>query len=56
MARVEFGGLRKRICLETLPEARLGDWILVHAGFAIQVLDARAAAESLRLLDEEPAP
>jgi hydrogenase expression/formation protein HypC len=47
MAVVDFGGLRKRVCLETLPEAREDDWILVHAGFGLQVLDARAA-ETMR--------
>ena len=50
LARVDFGGVRKQICLETLPEARLGDWVLVHAGFALQVLDAAAAREVARLL------
>lgn len=48
-ARVDFGGVRKRVCLETLPEARPGDFVLVHAGFALQVLDQAAAEETLRL-------
>jgi hydrogenase expression/formation protein HypC len=48
-AQVDFGGVRKRVCLETLPGARAGDWVLVHAGFALQVLDEAAAAETLRL-------
>jgi hydrogenase expression/formation protein HypC len=48
-ARVDFGGVRKRVCLETLPGARPGDWVLVHAGFALQVLDQAAAEETLRL-------
>lgn len=48
LATVDFGGVRKRVCLETLPEAKTGDWILVHAGFALQVLDERAAEEVLR--------
>jgi hydrogenase expression/formation protein HypC len=52
MARVDFGGVRKEICLETLPEARPGDWILVHAGFALQVLDREAAGEISRLFRE----
>jgi len=47
MARVDFGGVRKRICLETLPFAKPGDWILVHAGFALQVVDEAAAMEVL---------
>ena len=46
-ARVDFGGVRKRVCLETLPSARPGDWILVHAGFALQVVDEAAAQEVL---------
>jgi hydrogenase expression/formation protein HypC len=46
-ARVDFGGVRKRICLETVPDARPGDWILVHAGFALQILDEAAAREVL---------
>ena len=46
-ARVDFGGVRKRVCLETLPEAGPGDWVLVHAGFALQVVDEAAAQEVL---------
>jgi len=48
LATVDFGGVRKRVCLETLPEAKAGDWILVHAGFALQILDEAAAEEVLR--------
>ncbi len=50
LARVDFGGVHRQICLETLPEAQPGDWILVHAGFALQRLDAGAAREVTRLL------
>ncbi len=46
-ARVDFGGVRQRVCLETLPHARPGDWILVHAGFALQILDEEAARQVL---------
>jgi hydrogenase expression/formation protein HypC len=45
VAVVDFGGVRKRVCLETLPEAVPGDWVIVHAGFALQRLDAVAAEE-----------
>jgi hydrogenase expression/formation protein HypC len=48
LATVDFGGVRKRVCLETLPEAKAGDWILVHAGFGLQILDEAAAEEVLR--------
>jgi hydrogenase expression/formation protein HypC len=52
MARVDFGGVRKRVCLETLPEAEVGAWVLVHAGVALQRLDEAAAEASLALLAE----
>ena len=45
MARVDFGGVRKRVCLETVPGAGPGDWILVHAGFALQIVDQAAARD-----------
>jgi hydrogenase assembly chaperone HypC/HupF len=45
-ARVDFGGVRKRVCVETVPDAGPGDWILVHAGFALQILDEAAAQDS----------
>ena len=48
LATVDFGGVRQRVCLETLPEAKPGDWILVHAGFGLQILDEAAAEEVLR--------
>ena len=50
MARVDFGGVRRDVCVETLAEVAAGDWVLVHAGVALQTLDPAAAAESLRLL------
>jgi len=52
VAAVEFGGVRRRVCIETLPGVAAGSWVLVHAGVALQELDARAAEESLRLLAE----
>ena len=55
MARVDFGGVRMRVCLETLPEAEVGAWVLVHAGVALQRLDEAAAAASLALLAEAAA-
>jgi hydrogenase expression/formation protein HypC len=52
MAKVSFGGIQKQICLEWLPEARVGDYVLVHVGFAISKMDEREALETLKLLDE----
>ncbi len=51
LARVDFGGVRKQICLETLPDAAPGDWVLVHAGFALQKLDEGAAANALEIFE-----
>ena len=50
LATVDFGGVRRRVCLETLPDAAPGSWILVHAGVALQELDTGAAEEALELL------
>jgi hydrogenase expression/formation protein HypC len=42
---LRFGGVRKRICLALLPEARVGDYAIVHAGFALSVVDPARARE-----------
>ena len=52
MALVDFGGVTREICLAYVPEAQLGQYVIVHAGMAIQVLDEQAAAETLRLFEE----
>lgn len=51
-AKVSIAGTMREACLDLVPEATVGDWVLLHAGFAIQVLDADAAAETLALLHE----
>jgi hydrogenase expression/formation protein HypC len=48
--RVEFGGIVKEICLAYVPEARVGDYVIVHVGFAITRLDEAAATETLAYL------
>jgi hydrogenase expression/formation protein HypC len=45
---VEFDGLRRAVCLELVPEASIGDFVIVHAGIAISRVDA---AEAERLLE-----
>ena len=52
MATVDFGGAHTSVCLVYVPEAQVGEYVIVHAGFAITVLDEQAALESLRLFDE----
>ncbi len=49
--RVDFGGVSKVVSLAFVPEVRIGDFVLVHAGIAIAVLDAAAAARILAELD-----
>jgi hydrogenase expression/formation protein HypC len=49
---VEVDGVRREVRLDLLAEARTGDWLLVHAGYAIQTLDETAAQETLALLRE----
>ena len=51
-AEVELEGVRRRVGLALVPEARVGDYVLVHTGFAINVLDAEEAQATLELLAE----
>jgi hydrogenase expression/formation protein HypC len=44
---VSFGGITKEACLTFVPEAKVGDYVLVHAGFAISIVDEAEAAETL---------
>jgi hydrogenase expression/formation protein HypC len=47
MAEVDFGGLRKEVCLAYIPDVQAGEYVIVHVGFAIQRLDERSAQETL---------
>jgi hydrogenase expression/formation protein HypC len=52
---VSFGGIRKEVCLAYVPEAKVGDYVLVHVGFAISTIDpteASATFETLRALGD----
>ena len=51
-ADVEIGGITRRISLWLTPEAKVGDYVLVHTGYAINVLDQEEAEETLSLLEE----
>ncbi len=52
MAKVEFGGIVREACLEYVPEAQVGDYVLVHVGFAISRVDEEEAQRTYRLLEE----
>ena len=51
-ALVELGGVRKVVSLELTPEARVGDYVIVHVGHAIGLLDPEEAAQTLALFGE----
>lgn len=51
-AEVEIGGISRRVSLWLAPEARVGDYALIHAGYAISVMDQAEAAETLVLFEE----
>jgi hydrogenase expression/formation protein HypC len=51
-ARVDFGGVQREAGLDALPDAAVGDYVLVHAGYAIARLDEDEALETIRLLRE----
>ncbi|MFB8003066.1 HypC/HybG/HupF family hydrogenase formation chaperone [Nocardia sp. NPDC056000] len=47
MSVVDFGGVRKDVCLQYIPDAAIGDYVVVHVGFAIQRLDEESALRTL---------
>lgn len=52
MAQVEIGGVIRKASIQLVPEAKVGDYILLHAGFAIEVLNEDEALETLNLLEQ----
>ena len=52
MGRADFGGTVRKVCLEHLPEAGLGDYVLVHVGFALSRVDPEEAERTYRFLEE----
>jgi len=49
IAQVDFGGVTKEVCLEYVPDLQVGDYTIVHVGFALQRLDEQSALETLEL-------
>ena len=52
MGRVNFGGILKEVCLAYVPEAQVGDYVVVHVGFAISCIDEAEAQEVFKFLAE----
>jgi len=51
MGKVDFGGIKKRVCLEHVPEARPNDYVLVHVGFALSLIDEDEAMRVFAFLE-----
>ena len=62
MGKVDFGGVAKRVCLEHVPAVQIGEYVLVHVGFALNTIDAAEAQrvfeflEGMNQLDELEVP
>ena len=52
MGKVAFGGIAKEVCLAYTPEAAVGDYVIVHVGFAISIIDEAEAQEIFTYLEE----
>lgn len=52
MAKCDFSGAVKNICIDLLPDIKVGDYVIVHVGFALNKIDEEDAEETLRLLRE----
>jgi hydrogenase expression/formation protein HypC len=52
MGKIDFGGVTREACLTFVPEAKVGDYTIIHVGFALNLIDEKEALETLALLDE----
>src|SRR6185436_10351850 len=52
MAKTNFGGIVKQVCLEYTPEVEIGDYVLVHVGFALSKVDQEQAAQTYKALEQ----
>lgn len=52
MAKVNFNGVTKDVCVQWLPDVKVGEYVLVHVGFALNKIDEKDAVETLQMLKE----
>lgn len=52
MGKIDFGGVTREACLAYVPEAKTGDYAIVHVGFVLNLVDETEALETLRLFEE----
>jgi hydrogenase expression/formation protein HypC len=50
MGKIDFGGVMREACLAYIPEAKLGDYTIIHVGFALNIISEKDAQETLELL------
>lgn len=52
MGKIDFGGVLREVCLTYVPEAKVGDYTIIHVGFALNIIDETDALETLALIEE----
>lgn len=52
MAKVDFGGVKKEVCVQWLDDLKIDDYVLVHVGFALNKIDEKDAIETIKLFKE----
>ena len=52
MGKVDFGGVIREACLEYVPEAQVGEYVVIHVGFAISIIDEKEAKQVYDILNE----
>lgn len=52
MGQIDFGGVTLEACLTYVPDAKIGDYAIIHVGFALNLIDEKEAMETLALLEE----
>jgi hydrogenase expression/formation protein HypC len=52
MGKIDFGGVIREACLAYVPDAKIGDYTLIHVGFALNLIDEKEAMDTIALLDE----
>ncbi len=52
MGKIDYGGTQNSTCLEFVPDVNIGEYVIVHAGFALNVLDEKEAKKTLDIFDE----
>jgi hydrogenase expression/formation protein HypC len=52
MGKIDFGGVIREVCLEYVPDAKIGDYALIHVGFALNLISEQEAQETIELLQQ----